>query len=100
MTGWQDEAGVVRTVAFVVVRQVLALIGLGQTPDVKDVEIAVLRHQLIRPRRPATSGSTPSPLRAGRPNCCRHARNWRGAGWIRPGHYGSCGCWPACPSDE
>ncbi len=38
---------VVRTLAFVVVRQVLSLVGLGPTPDAKDVEIAVLRHQLL-----------------------------------------------------
>jgi hypothetical protein len=37
---------VVRTWAFVVVRQVLALLGLGPSPDTKDVEIAVLRHHL------------------------------------------------------
>jgi putative transposase len=36
----------VRTVAFVIVRRVLGPIGLGPTPDAKDVEIAVLRHQL------------------------------------------------------
>ena len=38
---------VVRTVAFVILRQVLGLIGLGRSPDAKDVEIAVLRHQLL-----------------------------------------------------
>jgi putative transposase len=42
---------VVRTLAFVVVRQVLALLGLGPSPDTKDVEIAVLRHQLAVLRR-------------------------------------------------
>jgi putative transposase len=42
---------VVRTVAFVIVRQVLSLIGLGPSPDAKDVEIAVLRHQLMVVRR-------------------------------------------------
>jgi transposase InsO family protein len=36
-----------RTVGFLVVRRVLSLVGLGPAPDVKDVEIAVLRHQLI-----------------------------------------------------
>jgi hypothetical protein len=51
---WQDEAVVVRTLAFVVVRQVLSLIGLGQSPDAKDVEIAVLRHQLLVLRRQVT----------------------------------------------
>jgi transposase InsO family protein len=39
------------TLAFVVVRQVLSLIGLGPSPDAKDVEIAVLRHQLLILRR-------------------------------------------------
>jgi putative transposase len=42
---------VVRTLAFMVVRQVVGLVGLGPTPDVKDVEIAVLRHQLAVLRR-------------------------------------------------
>jgi len=51
MSSWQDNAAVVRTLAFVVVRQVLRLIGLGPTPDAKDVEIAVLRHQLLVLRR-------------------------------------------------
>ena len=42
---------VVRTLAFVVVRRVLGLVGRGSAPDVKDVEIAVLRHQLMVLRR-------------------------------------------------
>jgi putative transposase len=42
---------VVRTVAFVIVRRVLGLVGLGSNPDAKDVEIAVLRHQLMVLRR-------------------------------------------------
>jgi hypothetical protein len=42
---------VLRTLAFVVLRQVLNLIGLGPSPDAKDVEIAVLRHQLLVLRR-------------------------------------------------
>ncbi len=42
---------VVRTVAFVILRRVLGLVGLGATPDTKDVEIAVLRHQLMVLRR-------------------------------------------------
>jgi putative transposase len=40
-----------------IVRQVLCLVGVGQSPDAKDVEVAVLRHQLpvlrrqmVRPR--------------------------------------------------
>ena len=35
-----------RTVAFIVARRLLGLIGLGPSPDTKDVEIAVHRHQL------------------------------------------------------
>jgi putative transposase len=35
-----------RALAFVVVRQFLALVGMGPSQDAKDVEIAVLRHQL------------------------------------------------------
>jgi hypothetical protein len=42
---------VVRTLAFMIVRQVLSVIGLGPSPDAKDVEIAVLRHQLAVLRR-------------------------------------------------
>jgi hypothetical protein len=42
---------VVRTLAFVIVRRVLGLVGLGPAPDGKDVEIAVLRHQLMVVRR-------------------------------------------------
>jgi putative transposase len=42
---------VVRTLAFMIVRQVLSLVGVGPSPDAKDVEIAVLRHQLLVVRR-------------------------------------------------
>jgi hypothetical protein len=42
---------VVRTLAFVIVRRVLGLVGLGPAPDAKDLEIAVLRHQLTVVRR-------------------------------------------------
>jgi putative transposase len=42
---------VVRTLAFVIVRRVLGLVGLGSNLDAKDVEIAVLRHQLTVLRR-------------------------------------------------
>src|SRR3954464_766712 len=45
---------VVRTLAFVVARRVLGLVGLGQAPDAKDIEIAVLRHQLMVLRRQVT----------------------------------------------
>jgi putative transposase len=37
---------VVRTLAFLALRRILGVVGCGQTPDTKDVEIAVLRHQL------------------------------------------------------
>src|SRR5664280_739093 len=37
---------VVRTLGFVIVRGLLGLLGVGPAPDAKDVEIAVLRHQL------------------------------------------------------
>jgi putative transposase len=42
---------VVRTLAFVIVRRVLGLVSLGPASDAKDVEIAVLRHQLMVLRR-------------------------------------------------
>jgi putative transposase len=42
---------VVRTLAFMIVRRVLSLVGLGSNPEAKDVEIAVLRHQLMVLRR-------------------------------------------------
>src|SRR3989454_12256373 len=39
-------AGMVSTMVFLFARRVLGLVGLGPKPDAKDVEIAVLRHQL------------------------------------------------------
>jgi transposase InsO family protein len=42
---------VVRTLAFLMVRRVLGMVGLGSRPDAKDIEIAVLRHQLMVLRR-------------------------------------------------
>jgi hypothetical protein len=42
---------VVRTLAYIIVRRVLGVVGLGPTHDVKEVEIAVLRHQLMVVRR-------------------------------------------------
>jgi len=44
---------VVRTVALVILRQVLGMVGLGRSPDAKDVEIAVLCHQVMVLRRQA-----------------------------------------------
>jgi hypothetical protein len=40
-----------RTLTFVIVRRLLGLVGLGPAPEAKDVEIAVLRHQLMVLRR-------------------------------------------------
>ncbi|HEY6597154.1 MAG TPA: hypothetical protein VI011_24100 [Asanoa sp.] len=37
--------------AFVILRRVLGLVGVGPAPDAKDVEIAVLRHQSMVLRR-------------------------------------------------
>jgi hypothetical protein len=48
---------VVRTLAFMIVRGVLGGVGLGSTPDAKDIEIAVLRHQLMVVRRYDLVGS-------------------------------------------
>jgi putative transposase len=42
---------VIGSVGFVLLRRVLGLLGLGPAPDAKDVEIAVLRHQLMVLRR-------------------------------------------------
>jgi putative transposase len=54
-SGDADLAGsapvVVRTLAFLVLRRFLGVVDCGQTPDAKDVEIAVLRHQLAVVRR-------------------------------------------------
>jgi putative transposase len=51
MSGWQDGAVVVRTLAFLVLQRILGMVGCGPAPDTKDVEIAVLRHQLAVVRR-------------------------------------------------
>src|SRR5438876_4017655 len=47
MLDGQDVCMVMRTLVFIVVWRVLGLIGLGPSPDAKDVEIAALRHQLM-----------------------------------------------------
>jgi hypothetical protein len=47
----QANVVVVRTLTFVIARRVLGLVGPGPAPDAKDVEIAVLRHQLMMVRR-------------------------------------------------
>jgi hypothetical protein len=41
----------VRTLVFLAARRVLGVFGLGPAPDAKDVEIAVLRHELMVLRR-------------------------------------------------
>jgi hypothetical protein len=41
----------VRTLVFLAARRVLGVFGLGPVPDAKDVEIAVLRHELMVLRR-------------------------------------------------
>src|SRR5690348_3661840 len=50
---WPGRLGgvVVRTVALMIVRRVLGVLGRGPTPDADAVEIAVLRHQLTVLRR-------------------------------------------------
>jgi putative transposase len=54
-SGDADLAGsalvVVRTLAFLVLRRILGVVGCAQAPDAKDVEIAVLRHELTVLRR-------------------------------------------------
>jgi putative transposase len=48
---WQDGSVVMRTLAFLVLRRILSMVGGGRAVDAKDVEIAVLRHQLAVVRR-------------------------------------------------
>jgi putative transposase len=53
MRPWDDHY-VVRTVGLMVLRRLVGLLGLGPSPDAKDVEIAVLQHQLAVLRRQVT----------------------------------------------
>jgi putative transposase len=48
---WQADGDGGGTLALVIVRRVLGWVGLGSAPEVKDIEIAVLRHQLMMVRR-------------------------------------------------
>src|SRR5260370_23824564 len=69
---------VVRTLAFLIVRRLLGLAGLGADPDAKDIEMAVLRHQL------AVVGRQVAWPRYSRPTgWC-----WRGWPGCRPGTAG------------
>jgi hypothetical protein len=102
---------VIRTVAFMIVRRVLGVVGCGPTPDAKDVEIAVWRHQLMVQRRqvarprympgdrlvPATSAKllprerwpifpvTPSTLLRWHRELVAHRWTYRHTGGQRPG---------------
>jgi hypothetical protein len=69
MAAWRAGVVVVRTLGFVVVRRLLGLICLGAAPDAKDIESAVLRHQLVvlqrqvaRPRYTPTDRIVPASL--------------------------------------
>jgi hypothetical protein len=66
----------VRPLTFLLVRRLLDLLRLGPTPDEKDVEIVVLRHQL------AVSAPL-SPIRL-----CKGSPSWDGSS----GPTGSAGC--------
>jgi hypothetical protein len=66
---------VVRTLAFMVVRRVLGLVSLGPAPDAKDVEVAVLRHQLMVLRRQvARPHYAPNATLIGAPEALRFVR--------------------------
>ena len=54
--------GMASTIVFLLVRRVLGLVGLGPKPDDKDVEIAVLRHQLAVLHRQLPGPATHRPI--------------------------------------
>jgi len=59
--GWEDHGrGGARTLGFVIIRRLLGVAGLVPGPDAKDVEIAVLRHQLAVVRRVARPRCSPT----------------------------------------
>jgi hypothetical protein len=58
---WQDDRAWPLPSVFLLVRHALRLVGLGPTPDAKDVEIAVLHHQLaVLKRQVARSRYAPT----------------------------------------
>jgi nitroreductase len=63
MSGRQYRRVVVRTLAFLVLHQILGLVGGGQAVDAEDVKIAVLRHQLaVLPGRSSGLARDPWPI--------------------------------------
>jgi putative transposase len=51
MSAWDDHGVAVRTIGLMMLRRLVGLLGLGPSPDAKDVELAVLSHQLAVLRR-------------------------------------------------
>ena len=48
---WRDRLVAARILSFVIIRRLLSLAGLGPAPDAKEIEMAVLRHQVAVLRR-------------------------------------------------
>ena len=65
-------------ITFLFVRRLLTLLRIGPTPDEKDVEIAVLRHQLAIFRRQVSRPGTPLPIVLGSPRSqdCSLVKRW------------------------